>query len=215
MSLQDVQKTEGAAATTNMTTWLNSARLARQVSLVGHPFLIAPIGIVLILYLASGDVWAALGWAGLSAAFVVAPAILYLRRKLKVKHYTDADVSVREHRLGFYIFGTLCMVAMFLLLVWLDAPQPLIAMYIAGLAAVVISTLVTHFLVKASIHTGVIAGVAAATAFYSVPLAIILFGAMLVVARARLVLKRHNVIEAITGGSIAIICVVTVFTIVA
>ncbi len=186
-------------------------RLARLISRILHPFLIAPLSILVILYLDTGNFLAALGWAGLCAAFVVAPASLYLRKKLKEKKFTDADVSVREHRHGFYVFGASSMVICFAVLLWLDAPQVLIAFFAAALLAVVAAAVVTRFWTKVSIHAGVMAGATVAIAFYSLPLALVLALCTLLVSWARLVLKRHTAIQAVVAWGVAFVCVAGAF----
>ncbi len=190
---------------------LDQVRLARLVSLILHPFLVSPLSIVLILYLDRGNLWEALGWAGLCAAFVVGPALLYLRQKMKAKKFTDADVSVREHRYGFYIFGGVCMAACYAVLLWLNAPTVLIAGFTAALCALVVASVTNRLWTKVSIHSGAMAGVMAAAIFYSLPLAIILGIGTLAVSWARLVTRRHTAIQAVLGWVIAIVCVTAVF----
>lgn len=189
----------------------DQVRLARLVSLILHPFLVSPLSIVLILYLDRGNLWEALGWAGLCAAFVVGPALLYLRQKLKAKRFTDADVSVREHRYGFYIFGGVCMAACYGVLLWMNAPSVLIAGFTAALCALVVATLTNRVWTKVSIHAGAMAGVTAAAVFYSLPLAILLGIGTLAVSWARLVTRRHTATQAVLGWVIAVVCVAAVF----
>lgn len=193
------------------TTRFDPIRIARWVSLVLHPFLVSPLAIVLVLYLDSGAFWPAIGWALLCAAFVIGPALLYLQRKLKQKRYTDADVSVREQRHSFYLFGGLCMVICLAVLLWLGAPQLLMSAFIAALSAIVISAVITRFWLKVSIHTGVMAGVTTIMAFYSIPLLLLFTFGTLLIVWSRLILKRHTPSEAILGGVVGASCVLIVF----
>lgn len=190
---------------------IDETRIARLLSLILHPFLVSPLSIVLILWLDRGDPLEALGWAALCAAFVVAPASIYLWDKLRKRQYTDADVSVREHRNGFYLFGGLCMAACFATLLWLDAPGVLIAGFSASLAALVVAVVLNRAGLKVSIHAGAMAGVTAAAAFYSLPLALLLAVGTLVVSWARLVTKRHTITQAVVGWAVALVCVAAVF----
>ncbi len=194
----------------DLTSW-DAVRIAKITSLILHPFIVSPLSIVLILWLAQGSLLSALGWAALCAAFVVGPAMLYLRDKLKQKQFTDADVSVREHRYGFYIFGGLCMLACYAVLLWLDAPTVLIAGFTTALVALVAATIINRVWTKISIHTGAMAGVMAAAAFYSLPLTVALAIGTVAVSWARLVTQRHTLLEAVLGCVVAIACVVLVF----
>jgi len=66
---------------------------------------------------------------------VIAPAILYIRRKLKRKEYTDADVSVREHRFSMYAFAGVCELVCLATLLIFGAPRILIACFFAAILA--------------------------------------------------------------------------------
>ena len=182
-------------------------KIARSISLIFHPFLVSPLAIVLILWLDQGRLASAIGWAGLCAAFVVAPGMIYLRRKLTQKEFTDADVSVQEHRYGFYLFGAACMIICFLVLIWLKAPTILIVSFTAALVSLVAAAIINRYWTKISIHTGTMAGVTVLAGYYSWPLAIALGLGVLAVSWARLVTKRHTLQQAILGWLIAGICV--------
>jgi hypothetical protein len=184
-------------------------RLASLISLVLHPFLVAPLGIVLILWIDLGDLRGAMGWAALCAALVVVPALAYLRRNVRRRAYTDADVSVREQRYGFYLFGGICMALCYVALLWLQAPAVLLAGFSAALLAVAVTSLANRFWTKVSIHTGVVVGVAAMVAYDSLSVALLLAVVAVVLTWARLVTGRHTLTEALAAWAIPIACVVT------
>lgn len=190
---------------------IDRIRIARLISSVLHPFLVSPLSIVLILYLDNGEFWTALSWAALCAAFVVVPTLLLIQRKLKQQQYTDADISVRGQRHALYLFGGVCMITCFIVLLWLGAPPILIACFTAALIATTAMALVTRFWTKASIHTGVMTGVTLMVAFYSVPLALLLVISTLLVAWSRLVLQRHTLREAVVGGLVGVGSIALVF----
>jgi hypothetical protein len=123
--------------------------------------------------------------------------------KLARKELTDADVSVREQRHSFYIFGGICMVVCFVVLMWLRAPKVLVEMFIGGLLMVMAFAIVTRFLTKVSVHTGAMAAATVAVAFYSWPWAIALAIASGLVIWSRLTLKRHTSVEIVAGVSVA------------
>lgn len=178
-------------------------RLAKAISLALHPFLVAPVAIVLVLFLESDDLLAALWWATVCGILVVAPLVGYLSYKLARKQLTDADISVREERTGIYIFGTVCLVACLIILEWLNAPEMLLTLLLSGLAVVFVFALVTRFATKVSVHTGIMTAVAVASGFFSWPWAIALGAGTALVGWSRLVLKRHTPVEVISGILIA------------
>lgn len=206
-------RTEEIPSLNNAPKHFDRIGIARFISLGLHPFLISPLSIILILYLDGEGFWSALGWAALCAAFVVGPALVFLRRKLKLRHYSDADVSIRDQRHGFYIFGAVCMIFCFATLLWLGAPRLLITSFLAALAAIIVSAIVTRLWTKVSIHSGVMAGVTTMIAFYSAPLAFLLALGTLLVIWSRLVLRRHTLREAVLGGVIAVSCMLLIFNI--
>jgi hypothetical protein len=181
----------------------NRLRLARLISEILHPFLVAPLTIILVLYLDSGSIIIALAWTGICTALVIVPALIFLRYKLSRRHYADADVSAREQRYGFYIFALGCMIICFGVLLWLGAPRPLLSLFTAALSALVVFAVVTQLWLKVSIHTGAMAGATAAVAFYSLPLAGLLTLGLIAVGWSRLVLKRHTLPEVLTGCALA------------
>ena len=181
-------------------------QVARLVSRILHPFIVSPLAIVLILLLDQGNFWAALGWAGLCAAFVVIPGTLYLRRKVRQRKFSDSDVSVREQRYGFYIFGIICMLLCFVTLIWLQAPSILVASFSAAIVAIIAAAIINRFWTKVSIHAGTMAGITMLASFYSWPLAALLGLATLLVSWARLVTKRHTLLQTFLGWVVAASC---------
>jgi len=190
-------------------TW--AVRTARLVSLVLHPFLVCPGGIVLVLWLDQRDLAAALCWAGLCALLVVLPAAAWLLRAMRQRRYTDADVSTRDHRYGFYVFGMVCMVLSYGILLWLGAPPLLQAGFMAAMVAVLVGALANRFWTKVSIHVGAMAGIAVVAALYSLPLALVLGALALVVAWGRVVLGRHTVAQTLAGCAVALVAVLAGF----
>ncbi len=182
---------------------LSQQQVAYFTGRVLHPFIVSPAAIVLLLYLDAGDLGMALKWAAICAAFVIGPALVFLRRKLATGDYEDDDVSVPEHRWGFYIFGGASMVVCFAVLIWLDAPALLITLFATAFLTLGIFAAVTRWWTKVSIHTGIMAGTMMATAFYSLPLAMALTVVTVIVAWSRLVLKRHTLVEVLLGYGLA------------
>lgn len=186
-------------------------RLARLVSVLLHPFLVAPLAVVLLLWLGGTSLGQAWGWGALCAGVVVVPALAHLRHKLRHREYSDADVSVRQHRFGFYLFGTACMLVCYGLLLALNAPPALRAGFTAAVIACLLSTLANRFWTKVSVHVGTMGGITAAVACYSAPLGLLLGAGTLVVAWARLVTGQHTVTQALAGAAITVACVATLF----
>lgn len=178
-------------------------QVARRVSMVFHPFIVAPLAIVLVLRLDGVSLWSALAWSAICAMLVVLPAVVYLTYKLARHQYTDADISVREHRYGMYAFGSVCMALCFLTLLWLEAPEPLLAILGAGLLTTITFGVMTRFWTKVSVHAGVVSMATVAVSFYSWWLGIIFALCAFAVSWSRLVLRRHTLGEILLGWMVA------------
>ncbi len=191
------------SATTPVTASPRELEIARWISMVLHPFIIAPLAIVFILYLDGVSLWASVGWAGLCVGLVIAPVVTFIGYRLARQQVTDADVSVREHRYAFYALAVACMAVCLGLLYWLDAPSQVRSVFASGLATLSAFAITTRLWLKVSIHAGMMSGMTAAVAFYSLPLAGLLALCTAAVAWSRLVLKRHTPLELAWGLVIA------------
>jgi hypothetical protein len=190
---------------------VDEAKLAVWLSRIFHPFLVAPLSIIVVLYLAVGSVEAALKWALICAAFVVLPAILFLYSQLKRGQVSDADLTVREHRYGLYAVGGICMVACLAYLYWAQAPGVLIAALIAAVLANGIAMAVNRLGFKISVHVGTMAGIVVALCYFSLPLAVVVGLITVAVSWARKVLKRHTWAQIVVAWAVAAGCTIGVF----
>lgn len=165
---------------------------------------------IVSMYATTGNLIGAIGWSALCAGFVIAPATLYLRRKLKRKEYTDADVSVREHRFGIYAFAGVCELLCLVILVVFGAPQILIACFLAAILTLVISTLL-NTRTKVSAHMAAMGGCTAVLFFVSPVLGILMVLASIATGWSRIYLRQHTLAQVIIGWSIAVASVLVVF----
>lgn len=186
-------------------------RIARAVSLAGHPFLVAPIALFLLLCLDQGEILIAWKWTSLCVVIVLLPALLYLRRKLRRKEYTDADVSVREHRFGFYLFGAGCMLLCALALFLFRAPRVLLHGTATSLMALFLAILLNRFWTKISIHAGTLVAIATALSRYDAVLSSAFAVLALLVCWSRLTLQRHTPIQLLAGALVGFTSVTLLF----
>lgn len=186
-------------------------KVALWLSRVFHPFLIAPLSIILVLYLAVGSVEVALKWALICVAFVVLPAALFLYSQLKRGTVSDADLTAREHRYGLYAFGGACLLACLAYLYWARAPEILIAALIAAVLANGIAMAVNRLGFKISVHVGTLAGIVVALGYLSLPLAMVVGLIAVAVSWARKVLKRHTWAQIVLAWAVAAGCTIGVF----
>ncbi len=187
-------------------------KLAQALSWIFHPFIIVIPTMIISMYAATGDLVGAIGWSALCVAFVIAPTILYLRRKLKRKEYTDADVSVREHRFGIYLFGGVCELLCLATLIIFGAPKILIACFFAAILTLVVGTIL-NTQTKVSVHMAAMGGCTAVLFYISPVLGIFMVVASHAVGWARIYLRQHTLGQVVMGWGVAVASVIVVFLI--
>ena len=184
--------------------------LAQVLSWVFHPFVISVPTLWYAAYAMTRDAAASAMWTGFFIVIVILPAIVFIALRVRGGQYTDADVSVRQHRFSIYFFGGGCFILGLILFIFLGAPRILVASLLSAIVALAIGTLITTR-TKASAHAGVTAGCAAVLFFVSVPLSIFVTFAALTVGWARIYLHQHTPTQVILGWVIALVSVAIVF----
>jgi len=177
---------------------MDRKRLAELLSLVLQPQAVA----ILLYALVSAKYLRgvrALGLFLLSVLFVsVLPTVfvLWLARRGKV---SDPDLPRREERFFPYlgivgIYGVLLAV-----LVLFDAPPPLLAITLCYIAVTLAGAVISLFW-KISLHLAGIAGPVTALLLLVHPLFALLYGLLVPLGWARVVLRKHNVLQAVCGS---------------
>ena len=160
-------------------------RAAKMISWLFHPFVIIIPTMIISIYATTNDWLTALGWTAVCIAFVVVPASLYIRRKVKRQEYTDADVSVREHRSSIYLFMGIAELLCFVTLVVFGAPQILIACFIAAILTLILGALI-NTRTKVSAHMAGIGGCTAVLFYVSPVSGIFMIAASIATGWARI-----------------------------
>jgi membrane-associated phospholipid phosphatase len=184
--------------------------LAQALSWIFHPFVISAPTLWYAAYAMTHDAVASMQWTAFFIVIVIIPAIIFIALRVRNGQYTDADVSVRQHRFSVYFFGGGCFVLGLILFIHLGAPRILVASLLAALVALALGMLVTTR-TKASAHAGVTAGCAAVLFFVSVPFSVLVIFAALTVGWARIYLHQHTPTQVILGWVIALVSVAIVF----
>jgi membrane-associated phospholipid phosphatase len=184
--------------------------LAQVLSWVFHPFVISVPTLWYAAYAMTHDAATSAEWTAFFIGIVILPAIVFIALRVRSGQYTDADVSVRQHRFSIYFFGGGCFILGLLLFIFLGAPRILVASLFAAIVALTLGTLVTTR-TKASAHAGVTAGCAAVLFFVSVPFSVLVCFAALTVGWARIYLHSHTPTQVLLGWAIALVSVAIVF----
>lgn len=174
-----------------------ASRLARSVSIVGHPMVLVPVAMTLAM---RGRVSVAQAAAILGTVVVAMLAVAaYLVHGVRRGTLSHVDVSKREERGGFYrvsMAATACAAAA---LHFAGAPRSAVVGTACAFALFAVGSLVNR-VIKASLHTA-FAVVAAGVVGVGEPWA---FGLLLATAAAvawsRIALSRHTPAEVFVGA---------------
>jgi membrane-associated phospholipid phosphatase len=175
-------------------------RLARWISVIGHPFLLMPVLTGIIAYHLLPPPEALLAEL-VALGVVIVPAGLYTIRRVHKGLWSDLDVSKRHERTQFYgiLLPLLCLLAV---VAWVaDVPRsiPLGSLAIIGLVA--IAYLMNNWM-KISLHTGFAIFVALTLSLINPVLATAALLLACCVAWSRVVLQRHTLREVLLGGAL-------------
>ena len=166
--------------------------------------------ILLLSFASTSNVLDALKWSLISIALSILPVFLVIIYLVRDDRLDGIFINAHRQRTKIYLLAGLCAGVGCVILYYLGAPPILIAVFIAGLSAVVIFMGI-NLLWKISLHTAFVAA--------SVTVLVILYGwiaalaGMLValIAWSRMELKYHSLAQVATGTLLAVLIVVVVF----
>ena len=169
---------------------MNDLRMARILSAVLHPFVVAP----LTAALATRN-WR---WTGAIAATTILPLTVLLIRRTRRGAWTDFDVSHRDQRPGLY-YAALPLLAVAALAVWLLGAPPWFLRSFLAIAFLFAAGLVGNRFLKISLHMmfgafclTALARLYPTSLFLTLPL-------LAALAWSRWRLERHTMIEIAVG----------------
>jgi len=186
-----------------------SATVARVISAVMHPLFLPTVVLLLVTYAKSSSLREFLGRAIIILFFLAVLPLIYIylkspRAASGAKRIQDPVAFFRKHPREICFVGIICVLPCILLLVFLDAPSPLVATLVALLATSLALALVNMFY-RASYHL-------AATTTLVIAVVLIWGWAILpvlavipIVGWALYSLRRHSPGQLATGFSLALI----------
>ena len=174
---------------------MDMRQVARIVSIVGHPFLLVPLAIVIATRNAASARGPVLG-AVLGTMVVLA---IYVVRKWRRGELTDVDVSTREQRPRVFAVGIAASAVATLAMIATKQNMAVVRGTAIACITLVVMALVNRFLSKASLHSA-FAAIAAGIVWRSSPAVSMAFAVVaLVVAWSRVRYGRHTASEVAAG----------------
>ncbi len=185
-------------------------KIAKWISRIFHPFLVAVLTLTLATYQSGSPIPAVILWVGISFATVILPVSLYILWMIRKGKYSDAYVSIREQRHSLYNVATLCLVVLVVILAVGDPPVVVTACIVSGVLANGLGMLINRF-TKISVHSAAMAGCTAVLLVFAPVVGWVMVFATLITGWARKVLKAHTLSQIVLGYLVASSSVVVVF----
>ncbi len=185
-------------------------RVARWVSLLGSPFLLAALLLLIVSWHATHRVWPALGWAALSAGFVTVGPLLLLVIAVAAGRVRNLDLDVRHERPWPMVIALLITLVGLAVLWALGAPRLLLILLLATLVGGTIALLIT-LRWKISIHAGGAAGAATVLALLYGAQALPLLLGVVAIGWSRVALGKHTWLQVVAGAAVSIVITMLIF----
>lgn len=179
-----------------LSTAARTLSVARWVSILGHPFVVAPLLVAAVE--ARRGPGAAARAAGLVALLFVLPLALLMARQVRRGAWHTVDASHPRERPVLFLVGGVGLAALIGALTLARPDSPLAAGAAVALALVAVSAAVTPW-VKLSLHMATAALATAVLLARGSPLGWVLAAGLPVLAWSRVALGRHRWAEVVMG----------------
>jgi membrane-associated phospholipid phosphatase len=175
-------------------------RIARWVSVIGHPFLLMPILTGIIAYHVL-PLRQALIAELIALGVVIVPAAIYTFIRVRRGTWGDLDVSNRRERNQFY--GVLLpLLTIITVIAFIADVPPAIPLGSLAIIVLVSSALVLNSWIKVSLHTGFAVFVALTLSLIKPEIASVALVLAVLVAWSRVILGRHTKYEVLIGAAL-------------
>jgi membrane-associated phospholipid phosphatase len=176
----------------------NSTKIARIISVVGHPFVLLSLTVLIVAFHRTHPL-RALTIGGVTVLSTVTPLAFIIRRKVSAGKWGDHDVSDASERKSFYPVAITINTLSTLIFYLLDFPHGLIVGMLMSLVILLAAMLINHWS-KISLH--VIFAVYFAVALFAVSYwsgaGFLLLAAAVGWSRVRL--ERHSLAQVLSGA---------------
>ena len=185
-------------------------QIASLTSNILNPFLVSLVVILLISFESTSSTSDAIKWSLILMAVTILPVFLIIIYLVHSERVESIFIDVRRQRNKIYLLAGSCVTASCIILFYMGAPLALVAIFVAGLSAIIVFMFI-NFIWKISVHTALVAAsVTTLTILYGSTGA---FSAMLIppIAWSRIELERHSFAQVTAGAFLATLIVFAVF----
>ena len=185
-------------------------RVATLTSNILNPFLVILAVILLLSFQSTTSILEALKWTLILIVLSILPVFLVIVYLVHNDRLEGLFINVRKQRTKTYLLAGVCSGAGCVILLYLGAPEMLVAAFVTGLSATVLFMGI-NLIWKISLHTAIIAA--------SVTVLVILYGSIAMatvvllplMAWARIELEHHSLAQVTAGTLLAALIVIAVF----
>jgi hypothetical protein len=187
-------------------------KVAHLISVLSNPlFVVLPVYLAVALHTAP-DFLHALLWWGITAIGITAVPFLFIRIGVRRGKYTDDHVSNRAQRFIPLSFGLLCMLLVFVMLLFLAVPRVfLITVAIAPISVACAIAITQCFRFKISLHMVSIAQVVTICWWLFGSLFLLLVPLVVLIGWARWKVRAHTILQACAGTLLGVSATMALF----
>jgi membrane-associated phospholipid phosphatase len=186
-------------------------KLAKIISIIGHPFLTISLFVFVVLFLNSNAKSASF-LTFLIIGCIVIPLVVSMFVKTKKGIYTNFDVSDRKERYSLFSFA-LPLLFIVTTIVFLTKQPRNICLSLLFASIIVIVSWIVNFFIKSSLHVSLTLFLGFLAIPINTVLGIFFLALSIPVGWSRIILKRHTLKEVITGAAIGLLigCIMLYF----
>jgi len=184
--------------------------LAEVVSWAFFPPLVGTVFFIFLLFWYSKDISQGLQWMIFVAPFLLFLPLIFFAVSYKLGWVSDIDLSNREERPIFLLVFVISLLAASIVLFFLHVPTKLFVYVFSGLIMTAVTSFITLYW-KISFHTAATTSVVTAINILGGLRFAPLFLLIPIIAWARLVLRKHSLLQVIGGFVVALIITEVIF----
>lgn len=174
--------------------------LAEVVSWLFFPPLVSAVFFVFLIFKYSQDLSQGLGWLVMISPFILFVPMVFFAVSYKLGWITDLDMSKRDERPTFLFVFIFMLLVSSVILYWIKVPVSIFVYTFSGLVMTLATSIITLFW-KISFHTAATTSVVTAITILGGWGFAYLFLLVLIIAWARVKLKKHTIWQ-VTGGAV-------------
>lgn len=180
-----------------------TAKFAKYISLIGHPLLTIPIFVISVLFYYQ-NLTSAVFSSILLIFGIIVPLTINMYRGERKGVYTNFDISNQGERKSWY-FVSVAFLAFTVMILFLTNQSRAVCLGFLLSALLLLASQLLNYYIKTSLHVSFNIFLSFLILPINVYLAALFFLFVFIIAWSRVYLRRHSMVEVITGATIGII----------